>query len=48
MMEALRTSEASVSFNMPTRRYIPEDSKLVTISRFLCAKYRGNAFCRIM
>jgi hypothetical protein len=28
MMEALRTSETSVNFNVTTRRYIPEDSKL--------------------
>jgi hypothetical protein len=28
MMEAVRTSETSVNFNVTTRRYIPEDSKL--------------------
>jgi hypothetical protein len=28
MMEALRTSETSVNFNVITRHYIPEDSKL--------------------
>jgi hypothetical protein len=28
MMEAVRTSETSVSFNVTTRRYIPEDSKV--------------------
>jgi hypothetical protein len=28
MMEAVRTSEMSVSFNVTTRRYIPEDSEL--------------------
>jgi hypothetical protein len=28
MMEAVRTSETSVHFNMPIRRYIPEDSTL--------------------
>jgi hypothetical protein len=27
-MEAVRTSETSVNFNVTTRRYIPEDSKL--------------------
>jgi hypothetical protein len=27
-MEAVRTSETSVNFNVNTRRYIPEDSKL--------------------
>jgi hypothetical protein len=26
MMEAVRTSETSVNFNVTTRRYIPEDS----------------------
>jgi hypothetical protein len=29
MMEAVRTSEMSVNFNVTTRRYIPEDSKLL-------------------
>jgi hypothetical protein len=35
MMETagLRTSETSVNFNVTTRRYIPEDSKLHTRSR---------------
>jgi hypothetical protein len=28
IMEAVRTSETSVNFNVNTRRYIPEDSKL--------------------
>jgi hypothetical protein len=28
MMEAVSTSETSVNFNVTTRRYIPEDSKL--------------------
>jgi hypothetical protein len=28
MMEAVRISETSVNFNVTTRRYIPEDSKL--------------------
>jgi hypothetical protein len=28
MMEAVRTSETSVNFNVTTRRYIPENSKL--------------------
>jgi hypothetical protein len=27
MMEAVRTSETSISFKVTTRRYIPEDSK---------------------
>jgi hypothetical protein len=33
MMEAVRTSETSVNFNVTTRRYIPEDSKLHTRRR---------------
>jgi hypothetical protein len=33
MMEAVRTSETSVNFNVTTRRYIPEDSKLNVRSR---------------
>jgi hypothetical protein len=28
MIEAVRTSETSVSLNVTTRRYVPEDSKL--------------------
>jgi hypothetical protein len=28
MMEAVRTSETSVNFNVTTQGYIPEDSKL--------------------
>jgi hypothetical protein len=28
MMEAVRTSETPVNFNVTTRRYIPENSKL--------------------
>jgi hypothetical protein len=30
MMEAVRTSETLVHFNVTTRRYIPEDSKIHT------------------
>jgi hypothetical protein len=30
MMEAVHTAETSVNFNVATRRYIPEDSKLQT------------------
>jgi hypothetical protein len=30
IIEAVRTSETSVNFNVTTRRYIPEDSKLYT------------------
>jgi hypothetical protein len=32
-MEAVRTSETSVNFNVITRRYMPEDSKLHTRRR---------------
>jgi hypothetical protein len=32
-MEAIRTSETSINFNVTTRRYIPEDSKLHTRRR---------------
>jgi hypothetical protein len=32
-MMAVRTSETSVSFNVTTRRHIPEDSKLDTRRR---------------
>jgi hypothetical protein len=34
MMEAVRTSETLVNFNVTTRRYIPEDSKLQIIFHF--------------
>jgi hypothetical protein len=30
-MEAMRTSETSVNFNVTTRRYIPENPKLHTL-----------------
>jgi hypothetical protein len=30
MMEAIRTSETSVNFNLTAQRYIPEDSKVHT------------------
>jgi hypothetical protein len=33
MMEAVRTSETSVNFNVSTWRYIPEDSTLHTRGR---------------
>jgi hypothetical protein len=33
MMEAVRTSETSVKFNVTTWRYIPEDSELHTCRR---------------
>jgi hypothetical protein len=33
MVEAVRTSETSVNFNVTTLRYIPEDSKLHTRRR---------------
>jgi hypothetical protein len=31
MMEAVRTSETSLNFNVTTRRYIPEESKMDVI-----------------
>jgi hypothetical protein len=34
MMEAVRTSEMSVNFNVTTWHYIPEDSKLHAIVLF--------------
>jgi hypothetical protein len=33
MMEAVQTSETSDNFNVTTRRYIPEDSKIHTRRR---------------
>jgi hypothetical protein len=38
MMEAVRTSETSVNFNVTTWRYIPEDSKLPTEARLYTCK----------
>jgi hypothetical protein len=35
MMEAVRTSETSVNFNVTTRRYISEDSKRLTVTFFM-------------
>jgi hypothetical protein len=45
MMEAVRTSETSVNFNVTTRHYIPEDSKLhkqsfVSVHSFHKAAYK--------
>jgi len=34
-MEAVRTSETSVNFNVATRRYIPKDSKRVIVSALM-------------
>jgi hypothetical protein len=34
MMKAVRISETSVNINLITRRYIPEDSKLIICSLF--------------
>jgi hypothetical protein len=42
MMEAVRTSETSVSFNVSTRRYIPEDSKLHTRRRENLKSHEGG------
>jgi hypothetical protein len=35
MMEALRTSQTSVNFNVTTQRYIPEDSQLYNLILFV-------------
>jgi hypothetical protein len=43
-MEAVRTSETSVNFNVTTRRYIPEDPKLHTRRRENL-KSHGNENC---
>jgi hypothetical protein len=49
MMEAVRTSETSLNFNVITRRYIPEDSKLHfeescfwTVSIVKCFFFKNN------
>jgi hypothetical protein len=39
VMEAVRTSETSVNFNMTTWRYIPEDSKLPISILFYIGTY---------
>jgi hypothetical protein len=41
MMEAVRTSETSVNFNVITQRYIPEDSELHT-------RRRENLKCNVL
>jgi hypothetical protein len=41
MMETVRTSETSVNFNVTTRRYIPEDSKLHIFWYFVLSKKTG-------
>jgi hypothetical protein len=49
MMEAVRTSETSVNFNVTTGRYFPEDSKLHTRRhenlKSHMYKYASNAVC---
>jgi hypothetical protein len=43
MMEAVRNCETSVHFNVTTRRYIPEDSKLVSHTNvFMRGKPEGH------
>jgi hypothetical protein len=42
MIEAVRISETSVIFNVTTRRYIPEDSKLHTRRRENLKSYKNN------
>jgi hypothetical protein len=49
MTEVVRTSETSVNFNVTTRRYVPEDSKLHTRRRenMKCHKaFVTLKFCR--
>jgi hypothetical protein len=40
MMEAVRTAETSVNFNLTTRPYIPEDSKLLNVFACFRVSYR--------
>jgi hypothetical protein len=40
-MEAVRTSETSVNFNVIMRRYIPEDSKLHEVDRSNISRAEG-------
>jgi hypothetical protein len=42
MMEAVGTSETSVNFNLTTRRYIPEDSKLKTTIFYVIFEKNAN------
>jgi hypothetical protein len=44
MMEAVRTSESSLIFNVTTRRYIPEDSKLHTRRRENLKSHTARTF----
>jgi hypothetical protein len=37
MMEAARTSKTSVDIKLRTRQYIPEDSELHKLYKFVCA-----------
>jgi hypothetical protein len=47
MMEVVRTSETSVNFNVTTRLYIPEDSKLkqITVSKTVVGVLNGSLWC---
>jgi hypothetical protein len=45
-MEAVRTSETSVNFNVTTRRYIPEDSKLHIRRRENLNSHSVYIFCQ--
>jgi hypothetical protein len=47
MMEAVRTSETSVSFNVTTRRYIPEGSKLQFLTDHHAGKYEDITVVRM-
>jgi hypothetical protein len=45
MMEAVRTSETSVSIYLTTRQYIPEDSKLHTRRRENLKSHKASSSC---
>jgi hypothetical protein len=47
MMEAVRTSETSVNFNVTTRRYIAEDSKLHRFKYFIPYGSNVSSYSRI-
>jgi hypothetical protein len=48
MMKAVRTSETSVNFNVTTRRYIPEDSKLRSLCCFKLTLQGLNFFSALV
>jgi hypothetical protein len=48
MMKAVRTSETPVNFNVTTRRYIPEDSKLRSLCCFKLSLQGLNFFSALV